>query len=276
MFRAGILVLASAALLLFEAGEVLAQQRGFMANEGRRAGPIREGLPEVQGGFMFCRLWYDSVRREPRGLGWSTDYPSGDRNLMLRLSYLTPAPINWWLDGIPGHAVVRATDPDRFRCPFLFTSDVGTVGFSRDEVEGLREYLLKGGFLWVDDFWGERAWGNWSREIMTVLPEYEIVDLPLDHPLFSAVYQVDEMPQIPAYQFWMQTGGQTSELGAESATPNLRAIKDETGRILVLMSHNTDIADGWEREGEGGEFFQRFSPPAYALGINVLIWVMSH
>jgi hypothetical protein len=277
MRKSGILLALAVGLLIPGAPpEVAAQERGFMAAESRRAGPIREGLPEVRGGFMFCRLWYDSYRRLPRGLGWSTDYPSGDRNLMIRLSYLTPAPINRWSDGLPGHAVVRATDPDRFQCPFLFASDIGTAGFSPTESEGLREYLLKGGFLWVDDFWGNTAWDSWVRELEYILPEYEIIDLPLDHPLFSIVYQIEEVPQIPAFQFWMSTGGQTSELGAESATAHLRVIKDDTGRILVLMTHNTDIADGWEREGEGGEFFRRFSPPAYALGINVLIWVMSH
>jgi hypothetical protein len=254
----------------------LAQEPGeWGQREGRRVEPIREGLPEIRAGFTFCRLWYTSVRRERDGFGWSTDYPTGDQNFMIRLSQLTPTPMSRWADGMPGHAVVRATDPELFKCPFLFTSDVGTAGFSQHEVEGLREYLLKGGFLWVDDFWGEAAWAHWVREIRRVLPEHEIVDLLPDHPLYAVVYELEEMPQIPHINFWRRSGGQTSERGAETAQAHLRGIFDEHGRLLVLMSFNTDIADGWEREGESDEYFILFSPPAYALAVNVSIWIMS-
>jgi hypothetical protein len=172
--------------------------------------------------------------------------------------------------------VLKATDSELFRCPFLFSSDVGTASFSAEEVENLRSYMLKGGFLWVDDFWGGAAWSHWAHQIEQILPEYPIEDLPPGHPLFSIVYQVDEIPQIPSIQYWRQSGGQTSELGEGSATPRLRAIRDDTGRLLVLMSYNTDIADGWEREGEDYEFFAQFSPDAYALGINILVWTMTH
>ncbi len=244
--------------------------------EVRVMSPRRQMLPEVPGGFTFCRLMYQRVRAEQRGQGWRTDYPDGDRNLTTRLSQLTPTPISGWLDGRPGYAVLRATDPELFRCPFLFSSDVGTAGLSDEEVAKLREFILKGGFLWADDFWGNRAWAHWEHQIGRVFPEYTIEELPPEHPLFSIVYKVKEIPQIPSIQFWRQSGGATSELGVLSATPRLRAIRNEDGRILVLMSHNTDIADGWEREGEDYAFFARFSPDAYALGINILIWMMTH
>jgi len=244
--------------------------------EGPMSGPIRIGMPELPGGFTFCRLHYTSVRNEQAGYGWSTDYPRGDMHLTLRLSELTTTPVSMWRDGEVGIAALRATDPDLFRCPFLFASDVGTLGFSSGEVDSLRSYFLKGGFLWVDDFWGTAAWNHWEREIGKVLPEYEIIDLPLDHPLFSIVYSVEEVPQIPHMQFWRSSGGQTSERGQDSAEAHLRAIIDDHGRILVLMSHNTDIADGWEREADDPAFFALFSPPAYAVGINVLVWIMTH
>ena len=107
------------------------------------------------------------------------------------------------------------------------------------------------------------------------LPEYEVIDLPSDHPLYSIVYHVPKVPQITALQFWYP-GASTSERRAESAEPHIYAIMDENGRILVLMSHNTDIADGWEREGDDTAFFDAFSPDAYAIGINVLVWIMTH
>jgi len=108
-------------------------------------------------GFTFCRILYESVRREPLGHGWSTDYPSSDIHFMQRLSELTPTPISASPEGEPDHVVVRLTDAALFDYPFIFMSDVGTVGFSDAEVGRLREYLLRGGFLQVDDFWGEAA-----------------------------------------------------------------------------------------------------------------------
>ncbi|HEX6926845.1 MAG TPA: DUF4159 domain-containing protein [Longimicrobiaceae bacterium] len=237
---------------------------------------VHEGLPEERGGFMFCRLLYTSVRREPGGQGWSTDYPVSDGNFMTRLSQFTETPISRWSPEEPGYVVVRATDPNLFQCPLLFASDVGTMGLEDAEVERLREYLLKGGFFWVDDFWGDRAWRHWVDQIARVLPGYAIEEVPLDHRILSTFYQVDHIPQIPSIQFWRGSGGATSERGDESAEPHLRAIFDESGRILVLMSHNTDIADGWEREGEDLRFLDAFSPDAYALGINIALWAMTH
>jgi hypothetical protein len=237
---------------------------------------FRRTLPEVPGGFTFCRLRYLQTRQEQRGQGWSTDYPNADLNLTTRLAQLTPTQISHWEDGRPGFVVVEPRSPQLFECPFLFSSDVGTASFDDEEVELLREYFAKGGVLWADDFWGTEAWRHWAEQMEHVFPDLSIEDLPPDHPLFSLVYEVDHIPQIPSIQYWRESGGRTSEMGAQSATPRLRAIRDETGRILVLMSHNTDIADGWEREGEDYEFFASFSPDAYALGVNILIWIMTH
>jgi hypothetical protein len=249
----------------------------WLSQEGRYGAPIRSGIPSNRGGFVFCRLWYDAVRSMESGLGWSTDYPAADGNFMTRLEELTPTRIERWQNGEPGIAAVRATDPDLFKCPFLFMTDPGSVTFSDAEIEGLRMYLEKGGFLWADDMWGERAWDYFQAEITRVLPDRPIVDLPIDHPLFSAHYLVPEIPQIPSYQSWSRSGGQTSEFGAETEVPHLRAIFDDDGRLLVLISHNTDIADGWEREGvQMTEYFYNFSPPAYGLAINVFLWAMSH
>jgi hypothetical protein len=229
--------------------------------------------------FSFSRVLYRSVAREPGGQGWRTDYPDADINLMRRLGELTTTPVSRAGADAFNHVVVRLTDPELFHYPFIFMSDPGTAGFSDEEVTRLREYLLRGGFLYVDDFWGNYAWQHWAREIGRVLPPgaYPIFDIPRDHPLFHVLYDVHEVPQISSIQFWRATGGQlTSERGAESATPHLRGIADAAGRLMVVMSHNTDIADGWEREGEEYEFFHRFSPDAYALAINIVVYAMTH
>jgi hypothetical protein len=274
-------VLLPVLLALMLVGFQVRPQR-FWGGGGWRPAPLREGLPTasngvVDRGFTFCRLLYQSVRREPMGHGWNTDYPGSDHNFMARLEELTTTKPARWADGQPGFAVVRATQDELYECPFLFMSDAGTVGFSELEVVRLRDYLLKGGFLYVDDFWGEWAWRQWASEIARVLPEYAIVDLGPDHPIMRTLYEVPEVPQVPSIQFWRRSGRHaTSEQGAASATPHLRAIFDERGHPLVVMTHNTDIADGWEREGEDDEFFYSFSPEAYALGINIVMYAMSH
>jgi len=248
----------------------------WRSDEGRYSSPMRTGLPESSGGFMFCRLWYNTSRSMRSGLGWSTDYPAADNNFMTRFEELTPTYIEHWENGDPGIAAVRATDPDIFRCPFLFMTDPGSVTFSGAEIEGLRDYLLKGGFLWADDLWGTQAWRYFEREMTRIFPEYTLEEITPEHKLFSVLYSVEEVPQIPSYQSWSRSGGQTSEFGAETAVPHLRGIFDDDGRILVLVTYNTDIADGWEREGDVPFFFYTFSPPAYGLGINILVWAMSH
>jgi hypothetical protein len=268
-------LIALCALLVVSTAAVLqAQQMGRRG--GWRSDPYREGLPERRGGFAFCRLLYESVRSEAGGYGWNTDYPAADANLMYRVEELTMVQVSRWLDGQLGHAVVRATDRMLFECPFLYAVDVGTAYFNEDEVKRLREYFLKGGFLWVDDFWGNYAWENWVHEIRKVLPEYSIVDVPLDHGMMASAYHVPKVPQVPSISHWRRTGGGTSERGAESAEPHMRGIFDERNRLIVLMTHNTDIADAWEREGEDDQFFLRFSPDSYAVAINVVLWVLTH
>jgi hypothetical protein len=234
------------------------------------------GLPDRPGGFTFCRLAYTSVRRTPSGNGWRVDFPRGDRHLTMRLAELTPTPTSSWSFGEPGFAVVLPTDPDLFRCPFLFASDVGQLGFSEADAEAMREFLLKGGFLWVDDFWGSASWRYFEAEMARVLPEFDIVELPQDHPLFDIVYHIPEVPQIPNLGFWRRTGGETSELGFDSARATMSAIMDHSGKILVLITHNTDIADAWEREPDDDLYFALFSPDAYAIGVNVAVWMMTH
>jgi hypothetical protein len=248
---------------------------------GWQPNPYREGLPKAQNGvvdrgFTFCRLLYQSVTSEQRGHGWNTDYPDSDHNFTVRFEELTTVHAATWADGEPGYAAVRPSQRELYECPFLFMSDAGTVGLSAAEVASLREYLLKGGLIWADDFWGNRAWARFTSEMARVLPEYSMVDIGPDHMIMNALYEVDAIPQVPSIQFWRGTRFSTSEMGSESSTPHLRGIFDDSGRPLVLATHNTDIGDGWEREGEDVDFFYTFSPKSYALGINILLYVMSH
>jgi hypothetical protein len=228
------------------------------------------------GAFTVCKLMYTSVYREALGMGWATDYPYAGINLMTRVSELTKTPISRDKHGEPNYWVVSAMDEALFRCPYIMAADVGTLEFSGEEVRRLREYLLKGGFLWVDDFWGTPAWHQWSNEIRRVLPEYPIFDIPQDHPVRHTMFNLATIPQVTAIQNWRGTGYSTSERGSDSPHPNFRAIADAKGRIMVLMTHNTDIADSWERESEDREFFLQFSPEGYAVGLNVVLYSLTH
>jgi hypothetical protein len=257
-------------LLVGSAGYVSAQF-------GRSLRAVRFAPPDMPDrDFTVCRIMYESVRSEPEGAGWRTDYPLGENNLMIRLSELTRTRVSSDDRRQPNHWVVRITDDALFNCPYTVASDVGTMGLTDEEILRLRAYLLKGGFLWVDDFWGTAAWEHWSRVITEVLPGRPIEDVPLSDPIFSTQFVVKSVPQVPRYPFWVGSGGRTSERGADSSQPHFRAIRDDHGRIMVVMTHNTDIADSWEREAEEPQYFMKFSIDGYALGVNVLLYAQTH
>lgn len=227
--------------------------------------------------FTICRLQYRSVRSERDGSGWKTDYPYSEINLLIRLGEMTPTPISYNAElKHPNTWVVTLTDSKLYDCPFLIASDVGTLGIQNEEVAPLREYLLKGGFLWVDDFWGTEAWNQWEQEIRKVLPEeYPIEDVSAADPIMREMFDLDKVPQITNVTFWVKNNGKTSERGDDSAQVHVRAIRDNHRRIMVLMTHNTDVGDSFEREREDSEYSRLFSPPGYALGINVLLYAMT-
>jgi hypothetical protein len=249
-----------------------AAQRGF------RGGSFNVRLPSnppYDGAFMFCRI---AFQQNPNGDGggWSVDYPRADINLTYRLSELTATSVSRDGHGGFNHAVLRLTDDVLYKCPFIMMTEVGAAYFNAEEAARLRDYLLKGGFLWADDFWGEYAWSVWQGQIAKALPEYQIVDIPLAHSLFHMLYQVDSVPQIPSINRWFSLGGGTSERGNDSAVPHARAILDDKGNIMVLITHNTDFGDAFEREGDNRAYFERFAGVGYAFGINALVYAMSH
>ena len=248
---------------------------------GEQGDPAELPPPQMpDGNFTACHILYTSVRREPSGAGWRTDYPWGERHLLTRLSELTKTRVSLMTGGKTPHSwLVRLTDDALFRCPYLMASDVGTIGLTDEEAARLRLYLQKGGFLWVDDFWGNAAWDQWTHEFTKVMPapEYVIEDVPLTDPIFHSMFEVKRVPQVSNIRFWRGTGGaSTSERGEESATVHFRAVRDKHRRIVAVMTHNTDISDSWERETDDPRFFQQFSPDGYALGIDVVLYALTH
>ena len=228
------------------------------------------------GAFHFCRAWFRSSFIGDGG-DWSVDYPQADLNLSIRLAELTKTAVSRDVGAEPNHLVVRLTDDALFQCPFVMMTEVGSASFDNREAARLREYLLKGGFLWVDDFWGTYAWNVWVNQIRKVFqpPDYPIIDLPADHPLYRTQFVVLRTPQIPNIGFWLDTGT-TSERGSDSVDVHTRAITDKNGRIMVLMTHNTDLGDSWEREADDPTYFYNFAVNGYAFGINVVLYALTH
>lgn len=207
---------------------------------------------------------------------WETDFPEGDDNFSHRLTQLTRINVS------PKAASRLLTAPDLGDFPMLYMSDPGYMVLTEEERAAFQSYLKRGGFVWVDDFWGDAEWQQFANVMRTVLPDREWRVLTLDHPVFHTVFDLKEMPQIPALPF-ASPGGSTAESpGAHKFpagsldTPQMRAWLDDDGRIMVLATHNTDVGDGWEREAYGDWYFETFSTRSYMVGVNVVVYAMTH
>jgi hypothetical protein len=264
------------------AGASLAQFRGSWQ-------PDRGGVAEwelepgfEQDVFTFVRVRYGSWRGygrrgRGRGGGWATDWPDSDLNFSFRLHQLTSLAVDPIQE--PLDKVVRLTDDRLFDYPFIYMLEPGRLYFEEAEALALRRYLLNGGFLLVDDFWGDQEWENFRSEMERVFPDRELVDVPLEHEIFRCVYTLEERPQIPSitHAQWGKGSGITWEGGPDTEEPHFRAIYDDDDRMMVFIGHNTDLGDGWEREGEDEWYFREFSEKkAYPLGINIVVYAMTH
>jgi uncharacterized protein DUF4159 len=223
--------------------------------------------------FRFVRIRYRSVY-ERQSLAWYTDYPDADLNLSYRLQQLTTLKVN------PDPKVIEITDPELLDYPWAFMSGVGNIVFDEHEAESLRRYLLNGGFVMVDDFWGEEQWGNFYTAIKQVFPDREPADLPRSHPIFHCLYDLpDDRPlQTTNVGFAIRNRarGITWEM-PDAREVHYRAIFDDNGRMMVMICHNTDTGDGWEEEGTDAWFFHEFSEnKCYPLGFNIVFYAMTH
>ncbi len=225
--------------------------------------------------FTFVRLKY-SVD-ETYGYGhtrerWAIDAPDSDLNLSYRLQQMTSMKVN------PDGLFLEITDKELFDYPFVYIVEPGRLRFTEEELPILRKYLLNGGFLMFDDFWGEREWGNFYQEIKRVFPDREYEDLPLEHPIFHAIYDLKSKPQVPGLPHVLgREGSEVTWERADAKEVHYRAIYDDKRRMMVLICHNTDLGDGWEREGENEYYFREYSEKkAFPLAINIIYYVMTH
>ena len=225
--------------------------------------------------FTFVRIQYDSYGGRGGGFGgWRNDYPDCDWNFSFRLQQLTSFRVD------PNAKTIRLSDPELFDFPFVFITNMGDISLDDQERKALRKYLLQGGFLMADDFWAAAEWEHIRRTMKQVFPEREPRELTLDHEIFHIVYDLKALPQVPSIRAWERgmdyedwhgpfTGGDTS--------PHFWGYFDDDQRLIALFCHNNDVADGWEREGEAIEYFEKYSTKvSYPFGINIITYAMTH
>jgi hypothetical protein len=282
------LIAAVAALSSLTAG-VQAQGPVLPRNFGVRDGSVHEDPRDAMRGefpmwnvsnespndvFTFARLRYTSYGgRYGHGRRWLTDYPDSDLNFSYRLQQLTALQVN-------PRGTILDIDAEQMRhFPFIYMLEVGDITLTDGEASIIREYLLNGGFIMVDDFWGYEEWDTFYTAFKQIFPNREAEELPLTHDIFHIVFDLKIKPQIPSVGAALEgrSRGITYEHQPGSEHVHYKGVKDDKGRLMMVICHNTDLGDGWEEEGTDPWYFKEFSEKyAYPLGINIIFYAMTH
>lgn len=279
--RAGVFLTIAAAFTLTLVTHSEAQrsrwQRGW-----RRSGDPRNGVPNWENEARFKDDVFTFVRvrfRDSGRWGWDTDYPDSDLNFSYRLQQLTSLKVD------PNGKILDLTDPEIFNYPFIYMCEPGGLMLSTEEEDCLRRYLLNGGFLMADDFWGTWEWETFAQAIRGVFPDRPIQELSIDHEIFHTVYDLKKKPQVPNVGDGMAGRGMGpggTNISWERRSPgsrevHYRVLKDNEDRVMAIFCHNTDLGDGWEREGMYEWYFHEYSEKqAYPMGINIIVYAMTH
>ena len=214
--------------------------------------------------FVFTRLVYNG--RIPSYIkNWYTDWPAADRQLIMGIQRLSN------LNIADEERLVPLNDPDLFEYPFLYTSEPGQLVLTEEDAAIMREYLERGGFWVVDDFWGSFEWANFEEQIQKILPGAEIKDIPQDHPIFHCFYDIEDIVQVPSLNY-VYTGNIIEQDGYNAYC---KGIWDEDGRLMVVVNHNTDLGDAYEH-ADHPQYPNHFSGYAYRLAINFIIYALTH
>jgi hypothetical protein len=221
--------------------------------------------------FTFVRLMYDSPHspyNRSYGGAWRVDFPEADQHFVKG--------IREWagtnLRVSPRAIQLRATDERIFQYPLVYIVEPGHMELTEEEAASLREYLRRGGFLFLDDFHGEREWRRAQEQLRMILPESTVDDLPLSHPIFHSYFDLDAVVQVPGVAALVN--GVTYER-SDSMTPHYMGIQNENGRLIVFMTRNCDLGDAWEWINDR-RYPVLYGVTAYKIGMNVVIYAMSH
>ena len=243
------------------------RRRAPAAQEPRAMG--RAGASESSGEFTFTRMIYRSPYSYGRRWGgaWATDFPEADDHFGVGIREWAGTNLN--VSGQPRQFEVM--DEGLFDFPLVYIVEPGYMELSDEEAARLREYVNRGGFMFFDDFWGEAEMQNVREQMKKVFPEYEIKELPLTHPVFHSYLDIEEVVQVP--NIYNAQRGVTSEKGG--TTPYYMGIEDKQGRLVAFFARNSDLGDAWEWINDG-RYPVKYGLAAYKVGINVVIYAMSH
>jgi hypothetical protein len=232
---------------------------GRRNRSGTMAPPSRQfRCPEFGGGNFF----------PIQGWGWATDYPGGDCKLMGGIHRLTGIRVH------PDPNVMKILDDDLVKFPFVYAVEVGGMYLDTEEAARLREFFLRGGFMHVDDFWGPDQFANFEEQMMKVFPDRTIEVLPLSHPVFHTFFDIDTVMQIPNQGNGCRDDGRTWQ-DERDRLPRVLGISDDEGRLMVLITYNSDLGDAWEYM-DLACYPAKFSGQAYRMGLNFMIYAMTH
>ena len=273
VFKLGFALLVFAALLVPSMA-----QRPFddFSNFRQRRRPTTTNEPAAKsyGEYTFVRTIYDSPQRGygRRGYGygggtWTTDYPEADNNFIVGLREWAGTNLKI----APRPEALEILDDRIFDYPILYAVEPGFMDLSTEQAGRLHEYINRGGFIFWDDFWGEPEWENVQEQIHKIDPEFEIQDLPLSHPIFHSYLDVEEVVQVP--NIYNAQRGVTSEKGG--IVPHYMGVLNKKGRVVGFISRNCDMGDAWEWINDPS-YPVKYGLPAYKVGINVVIYAMSH
>lgn len=259
---------AGAALLL--ACGALWAQREFRVYPNMEGADSDSEIPadyQVPGEFVVGRLMYSGSGRRGFGNSWTVDYPRGDRLFAKLLRRLTTANVR-----SVEQPVSLDDGDDVYNWPFLVVGAPGSWDLSDEQAAKLRDYLLRGGFLVCDSYFGTSEWANFEIGIKKVFPERPIIELPNDHPIFHVLYDLDQKKQLVNYRNLMGRGLPYRDDGVD---PHWRAILDDEGRVMVMMNFNNDMGDSWQW-ADYPEYPQESSNLGIRLGVNYALYAMSH
>jgi hypothetical protein len=224
----------------------------------------------VKAEFYWSRLAYTSDMQSYsnsywRHSSWSRDYPKADRQFLIAMHRLTR------IDGRPTEQVVTLDSDEIFNYPWIYAVQAQNWTFTEAEAKRMREYLMKGGFLMVDDFHGTEDWENFMNGMRQVLPNSTVEDLQSGDEIFHTLYDVDDKMQIPGEQ-WIRTGRTYEKDGYQ---PKWRAIRDGKGRIVVAICHNMHLGDAWEW-ADDPNYPEPFASMAFRVGLDYILYGMTH
>ena len=238
---------------------------GIIDMDGERFPPAN---PNEKAEWTFARFHYDlgedfGFYRFQR---WAADYPKADRQFILGVKRLSR------VQSRSTEQVVDANSDDIYNWPWIYIEDAGAWRLSEQQAKRLREFLLRGGFLMVDDSHGDGEWQNFVAGMRMILPGRPIEDLPNGDELFHVAYDLDDRVQVPGTRYiW----GYRWRYTADSATPRWRGIRDDKGRIIVAICHNSDVGDAWEW-ADSAAYPEHAASVAYRIGVNYIIYGMMH